>query len=79
MQAGNLRRLAAIVRWIAIGWIVAVCLALALLPGGLANREDFFDDAILIGLVPGALGLLLSYVTDKAGRRADPSASEEST
>ena len=75
MRACNFRRLAVIIRWIAIGWIVVACLAPPLLPGGVADWEDFFDDAFLIGVVPGALGLLLSYVVDKAGRSADQSVS----
>jgi len=78
MRANNFRRLAVIIRWIAIGWVAVVCLVPPLLPGGVADWEAFFDDAFLIGAVPGVLGLLLSYIIDKAGRRADQSASEGS-
>ena len=74
----RIRRLAVILRWLSIGWIAVACLAPPLLPGGVADWEAFFDDAFLIGAVPGALGLLLSYAVDKAGRRADQSAAEES-
>ena len=72
------RHLAVIIRWFAIGWIVVAYLVPPLLPGGVAEWGDFFDDAFLIGVVPGTLGLLLSYVVDKAGRKADQSASEGS-
>ena len=75
MRARTFRRLAVSLRWLAIGWIVVVYVVPPLLPGGVKEWGDFFDDAFLIGVVPGALGLLLSYVVDKAGRSADQSVS----
>ena len=78
MRAHTFRRLAVSIRWLAIGWIVVAYLVPPLLPGGVATWDDFFDDAFLIGAVPGTLGLLLSYAVDKAGRKADKSESEGS-
>ena len=62
MRAHTFRRLAVSIRWLAIGWIVVAYLVPPLLPGGVAEWDDFFDDAFLIGAVPGTLGLLLPVV-----------------
>ena len=78
MRGYRLRRVASIIRWLAIGWILVAYLVPPLLPGVVVEWDDFFDDAFLMGAVPGTLGLLLSYVVDKAGRKADHSASGRS-
>ena len=78
MRARTFRRLAVSLRWLAIGWIVVVYGVPPLLPGGVKEWVDFFDDAFLVGAVPGTLGLFLSYVIDKAGKKAGQSESEAS-
>lgn len=78
MDADTIRRLAVIIRWLSIGWIVIVYLVPPLLLGSIAEWDAFFDDAFLLGGLPGGLGLILSYTVEKSGRKADQSASEGS-
>jgi hypothetical protein len=64
----RLRRIAMVIRWIAIAWIVLAYALPPLVSPGRTNWEDYFDDAFLIGVLPGALALLLSYGFERLAR-----------
>jgi hypothetical protein len=67
----SMRRLAIALRWISIGWIVVVYALPPMLPGGVPNWEEFFDNSVLVGVIPGVGGLLLSYVIAKSVKSTD--------
>jgi len=75
LKTMNVRRVATVLRWIAIGWVVVAGALLVLLNKG-ASWDDWFDDVFLIGALPAAFALLLAHLGERIGRDVPPSAPE---